>query len=866
MELKYIAGEIPWTLPFEDHFHSTDLQRDNELEIIARRHGFEQLINLENKSNWSNTGVYSYDDYNHTFCYLCSVNAHQHERTQPRDESQRRKLIPYKNPKARLSSSSLDRLGQHPSSDLISYRFIVRTGTEKNSGTRAQVFLYMYGTEKNWSSIHLQERLNTNSSASIDGFPSGSSRTFCLKGPDIGQLHHMNVNLVGSRSKKEWFLKDIEITNLKTSTSWLCEFNCWLPKADNQDIDQTNMRIFPRHTDSPFTSKSLENYSIYILQVRTGEKAFASTDANIHITIRGSKNKSNRLRLSNDRVNLFEQNQLDTFAIVGEHLGDLLEISIESDKSQLASDWDIKELTMWKLSPANENDQSHVYFPINSWLGKKIPALKAKREVYPLVDPHLKGPICYQIIVKTGKVTNAGTDANVFLIIYGKSGRTAVHQLNNRSKNDFERNTSSEFTIMDIDIGEIDRIKIWHDNSNLNSAWFLDSIIIQKKYSTCHIISDIYIQRLEQISKAIDRRISEQRKKTRHESKSHSVDRQNSRVKDDVDQGSTDRLGNSRGILRSPTMYDRASLQKKVTWDEQSIGSLDDLYSMDSQRTKSLQNLNEQKYKKMESFQEQFHPNDYQIYWISSHNYRDNHWKIKSIEEIDPFDLEQSTRLSLLSDRSVINNKTKRPVRDNDDEIYEFQANRWLAKDKEDGKLEVYLTPKSIRRSSLTSDTNIDTKKKPPIPSSRHFDIPHSKHDHIEKDSKRLLSSDVGPIERSSRSQSSSLHSHSIAARQNSLLKQKEESSRDKFPLSSPLSSRAKSSPNVNNSMNALNDEQDLLARLTDEPSQHPRSSVSPLSPINQRVTASRNINDQQSPAEISRKPRFNLDHQLLYY
>ncbi len=57
------------------------------------------------------------------------------------------------------------------------------------------------------------------------------------------------------------------------------------------------------------------------------------------------------------------------------------------------------------------------------------------------------GPICYQVNVKTGKVMNAGTDANVFLIIYGKYGRTVIHQLNNRLKNDFERNSISEFNV-----------------------------------------------------------------------------------------------------------------------------------------------------------------------------------------------------------------------------------------------------------------------------------------------------------------------------------------------------------------------------------------------------------------------------------
>ncbi len=53
------------------------------------------------------------------------------------------------------------------------------------------MFLYIYGTENNWTSINLQAR----SISKFNGFPSGSTRTFCIKGPDIGQLHHLNVNV-----------------------------------------------------------------------------------------------------------------------------------------------------------------------------------------------------------------------------------------------------------------------------------------------------------------------------------------------------------------------------------------------------------------------------------------------------------------------------------------------------------------------------------------------------------------------------------------------------------------------------------------------------------------------------------------------
>jgi hypothetical protein len=303
---------------------------------------------------------------------------------------------------------------------------------------------------------------------------------------------------------------------------------------------------------------------------------------------------------------------------------------------------------------------------------------------------------------------------------------------------------------------------------------------------------------------------------------------------------SNDRLGSSRGILRSPTMYDKVSLQKKVRWDEQSIGSQDDFVSLDSQRTKSLQILDEEKGKKHESFH-------HEIYWISSHNYINNKWKIKSIEEINSFDFDQSIRSLLLSDRSTINNKIKTSIQEDDDEIYEFQANRWLSKDKEDGKLEVYLTPKLIHKSAITTD-----KKKHPIPTNIHTDDQRHKYDDQEKDLQELKRSsphDLGPMERSPRG----LTSHNkdpFTDRQHTKLKQKEETSRmnssiDKLPLSSSSTQRSKVPRDINDHTDPLISQQELLAKLTGELPVHPRSSVTSL---NQRSKSSRDINDRTGP------------------
>ncbi|CAF1040089.1 unnamed protein product [Adineta ricciae] len=852
MDVKYIGGDEPWTLPFGDHYNApietfkSSSTSPSELESIARRHGFEPLYSANEKQSqprfpfandnlqWMNTGILFTDktiesdmtgihhtdfsdNHGHTFCYLCSINAHQHERSKPRAESQRRKLIPYDNPKAlKARSASFNR----PASSLSTtnstpYRFIVRTAKDKDSGTRAQVFLYMYGTDQDWTSINL--RAGTNQT--VDGFPAGSVRTFCLKGPDIGELRRLNVNLVGARSSKEWFLKEIEITNLNTSKTWLCEFNCWLPKTNDQE---------PHSHVKPSSELNLKNLCVYVLQVRTGGKQFAGTDSLIQVMIKGTDSQTRQLSLTSDASNLFEQNQLDTFAIVGWDLGDLLELTVTSDRTHMASDWDLKEMNIWKILPDNESKQVLVYFPFNQWIGKKKSTLTAKRETYRSVDHHPRGPTCYHIAIKTGDVRGAGTDANVYIIIYGESGRSTTHLLDNIGKNDFERNTTSEFTVMDIDVGNINAIKIWHDNSKPGAAWFLDTVIVRKKHSVCRSITNIFIQRVTQISKALYNQACEQLKR------SHKIQFSSSKDKDHYSlDGSLSR---------------KSTLAKKVTWDEESIGSQDERHSNDLLRSKSKQAIIDQKRQKSPVPQQAEAGHfDHKATWISSHNYRDNKWRIKSIEEANPLKLDKSTQSLLLSDRLTSDNKIKTTVNSRDDDIYEFQANCWLAKDKSDGQLEVTLKPKA---SQLSSHSSNETKFKSSFDT--HHDDRHTKRSSpSERDiplrsPRSITPSDRYPRETGKPPVSEARESH----RTSDLLSQLKESSLDKnrrpaSPSQSPKHPRDHSERIVPSAS-----ERDLLAKLTDSSPRHPPSAVKSLID-----TYSSDLYKQSG-----RSPRSNLD------
>lgn len=87
--------------------------------------------------------------------------------------------------------------------------------------------------------------------------------------------------------------------------------------------------------------------------------------------------------------------------------------------------------------------------------------------------------IPYSIRIKTGNKSGAGTDANVFIQMYGTEGKSEEYMLRNNSDN-FEKNKADEFKIEADDVGPIYKIRIGHDNKGRSSGWFLEDIHIRR--------------------------------------------------------------------------------------------------------------------------------------------------------------------------------------------------------------------------------------------------------------------------------------------------------------------------------------------------------------------------------------------------
>lgn len=85
-------------------------------------------------------------------------------------------------------------------------------------------------------------------------------------------------------------------------------------------------------------------------------------------------------------------------------------------------------------------------------------------------------PVKYEVIIITGDVKAAGTDANVFITIYGVNGDSGKRHLRKKFRNLFERGRTDCFVLDMLDLGELLRIRVEHDNSGSHGGWFLECI------------------------------------------------------------------------------------------------------------------------------------------------------------------------------------------------------------------------------------------------------------------------------------------------------------------------------------------------------------------------------------------------------
>ena len=105
-------------------------------------------------------------------------------------------------------------------------------------------------------------------------------------------------------------------------------------------------------------------------------------------------------------------------------------------------------------------------------------------------------PFEYLIYVKTGDRKNAGTDANVSIILHDDQGNSSDKiTLDNFLRNDFEKGRIDTFPVSNSNLcplAKLSKIEFWRDDVGLGSDWYVERIMIEKKASNNIFVFPIF--------------------------------------------------------------------------------------------------------------------------------------------------------------------------------------------------------------------------------------------------------------------------------------------------------------------------------------------------------------------------------------
>ncbi|XP_074196134.1 lipoxygenase homology domain-containing protein 1 isoform X9 [Rhinolophus sinicus] len=355
--------------------------------------------------------------------------------------------------------------------ETTSYTIIVKTSDILGAGTDANVFIIIFGENGDSGTLALKQSPNWNK------FERNNTDTFSF--PDMLSLGHLCKLRVWHDNKgifPGWHLSYIDVKDNSRDETFRFQCDCWFSKNEG---DGQTLRDFACANNEIHDELEETTYEIIIETGNGGE-----TRENVWLILEGRKNRSKEFLVENSgRQRVFKKGTTDTFEFDSVWLGDLAAVCVghlaRNDrfipKRELV--WHVKTITITEMEYGN------VYFFDCDSL---IP-LKRKRKYFKVFEVTKTTesfaskvqslvPVKYEVIVTTGFEPGAGTDANVFVTIFGSNGDTGKRELKKKMRNLFERGQTDHFFLETLELGELRKVRVEHDSSGYYSGWLVDKV------------------------------------------------------------------------------------------------------------------------------------------------------------------------------------------------------------------------------------------------------------------------------------------------------------------------------------------------------------------------------------------------------
>ncbi|KAG1662011.1 hypothetical protein FOA52_009500 [Chlamydomonas sp. UWO 241] len=338
----------------------------------------------------------------------------------------------------------------------IEYLFEVSTSDISGAGTDANVFVTLSGDGGDTGALKLDNPGND--------FESGKTDVFIVRAKDVGEPQTLKVSQDGKGFGAAWHL-DTVVVHDKANPSKKFYFYAgrWLDKEHGMEC-----LLEVSHTDPRL------NMPEYKIIVHTSAIPGAGTDANVSLDITGTVRASGPRALKG-KGNLFEGGAADEFRFKMPDLGELRQLEVWHDNGGLGAAWHLDYIEV-----QNSASRQVVYFPCSMWFDKKQGDGLIRRTLLATMKDPRTFKAEYRVSVWTSDVSGAGTDANVFIQIFGEEGETERIALDNPG-NDFETGQLDVFEVSGRNVGPMTKIRIGHDNAGFGAAWHLDRVTVENK-------------------------------------------------------------------------------------------------------------------------------------------------------------------------------------------------------------------------------------------------------------------------------------------------------------------------------------------------------------------------------------------------
>ncbi|XP_053323874.1 lipoxygenase homology domain-containing protein 1-like [Spea bombifrons] len=202
------------------------------------------------------------------------------------------------------------------------------------------------------------------------------------------------------------------------------------------------------------------------------------TLANVTLWVYGSRGTCGPITLREDNLEQpFQPQQEDQFMVKLPNIGKIYKIRIGHDGTSDRPEWELK----WVILEKMKNGKTH-YFEVNRWLSRnrdceivcEVPVTENGTFVYPVVK--------YLISVYTESFEQAGTNAPVYICIYGEIGDTGKRLLlKSDFPHKFQPGQVDVFEIEAVSLGKLQKVLLVCEANHKSQYWHCKKVIIREQ-------------------------------------------------------------------------------------------------------------------------------------------------------------------------------------------------------------------------------------------------------------------------------------------------------------------------------------------------------------------------------------------------